>query len=340
MDLTTNTTGNTPKSFWERPEGTTGLIFVGLAGLGLFFAAPVLLTFFTTMVALVGQAIALVGLCAVLAVLIFLITNSRVQTLVSYMFKSVMRKITGWFVTIDPIGIMQNYIKSMKEKREVMAEAKAKLQGQITILQNKLTKYASDYAQAMKIAQAAQRAGQESALTVASNQAGRLEKVSKEKYGPLLTQMQMHLRILNKYYEVAGTVIDDLTNEVAVKKDEREMMLASYSAMSAAKRIISGGTDERELFDQAMEYVVEDYGMKMGEIDNFIDSSRGFVEGLDLQNEVYKADALEKLKAWEQSSGSILLGTNEKQRLLENTSPNVIDVVATPVDFSTLLAKK
>ena len=286
---------NKQKSFWERKEGVTGMVALSAGAVGLFFAAPALLVFFTTMVAIVGQAIALTVLCTILAALLFLITNKKVQTLVSYMFKSVMRSITGWFVEIDPIGIMKSYIDSLVEKREVMETAKIKLQGQITVLRNKMKKYAADYEQAMRTLKVAKEQGKDAVFAVQSRQAGRLEKVNTEKYGPLLMQMEMHLRILNKYYEVTGTVIDDLRNEVEVRKDEREMILSSYSAMSAAKKIINGGTDEKELFDQAMEFVVADFGMKMGEIDSFIESSQGFVEGLDLQNDVFKADALEKL---------------------------------------------
>jgi len=235
---------------------------------------------------------------------------------------------------------MMSYIDTLKTKRDTMESAKIKLQGQITVLQNKMKKYAADYDQAMKTVKVAKEQGKDAVFAVQSRQAGRLEKVNNEKYGPLLLQMQMHLRVLNKYFEVTGTVIDDLTNEVAVKKDEREMILSSYSAMSAAKKIINGGTDEKELFDQAMEYVVADFGMKMGEIESFMESSQGFVEGLDLQNDVYKADALEKLKMWESKSGSILLSPNEKQLLIENNASDVIDVIATPVDFSQILSRR
>ena len=328
------------KSFWERKEGVTGMVTLSVIGVGLFFAAPALLVFFTTLVGIVGQAIALTALCTVLAGMLFVITNKKVQTLVGYMFKSVMRRITGWFVEIDPIGIMMSYIDTLKTKRDTMESAKIKLQGQITVLQNKMKKYAADYDQAMKTVKVAKEQGKDAVFAVQSRQAGRLEKVNNEKYGPLLLQMQMHLRVLNKYFEVTGTVIDDLTNEVAVKKDEREMILSSYSAMSAAKKIINGGTDEKELFDQAMEYVVADFGMKMGEIESFMESSQGFVEGLDLQNDVYKADALEKLKMWESKSGSILLSPNEKQLLIENNASDVIDVIATPVDFSQILSRR
>lgn len=336
MDLTENK----QKSFWEKKEGTTGMIFLSLGGAGLFFAAPALLVFFTTMVAVVGQAIALVALCTVLAGMLFLITNKKVQTLVSYIFKSVMRGITGLVVEIDPIGIMLSYIDSLKKKREVMETAKIKLQGQITVMKNKIKKYKTDYETAMKTVKIAREQGKDSVFTVQSRHAGRLEKVTSEKYEPLLVQMEVHLRVLNKFFEVTGTVIDDLTNEVLVRKDEREMMLSSYSAMTAAKKIINGGTDEKELFDQAMDFVVADFGMKMGEIESFIESSHGFVEGLDLQNDVYQADALEKLKEWEAKSGSLLLSSSEKQMLIENKATSVYELPLQTIDFSHIIARK
>ena len=49
--------------------------------------------------------------------------------------------------------------------------------------------------------------------------------------------------------------------------------------------------------------VVEDFGMKMGEIDSFIENSKGFVEGLDMQNGVYEADAMKKLQEDNASNG-------------------------------------
>jgi hypothetical protein len=122
------------------------------------------------------------------------------------------------------------------------------------------------------------------------------------------------------------------------------MILASYSAMSAAKKILQGGTDEKELFDQAMEFVVNDFGMKMGEIDSFIENSKGFVEGLDMQNGVYEADALKKLQAWEQKADSILLGSGKQQLLEQSTVNSTINLgigvpAAVHMDYDAILRK-
>lgn len=333
---------NKTKSFWARPEGTTGMLFLAVAGVGLYAALPMLLAFMTGVVALLGKTIAAVCLALVLGGLLYVITNKKVQTLVSYIFKSAMRKVTGAFVEIDPIGIMKSYIEDLIKKREVMATSRDKLRGQLVVLDKQIQKNQTEYDSAMATAQVAHQKGNQSVFSVNSRQAGRLEKLNKESLGPLKLQMEVHLRALNKYYEVTGTVIDDLKNEVKAREIERKMILESHSAMKAAKAILQGGTDQKELFDQAMEFVVEDFGMKMGEIDSFIENSKGFVEGLDMQNGVFEAEALKKLQAWEQKADSILLG-NSKQQLLEHStvqSPVFTSIgapAATHVDYSQLI---
>lgn len=316
------------KSFWERPEGTTGMLAIGAAGVGLFFALPTLIKFVGMLTALVGQTIMLVIMGVILFALISVITNKKVQTLVKYMFKSAMRAVTGVFVEIDPIGIMRNYIDELREKRETMATSRDKLRGQLVVLERQINSNTVEYDKAMSTAQIAHNRGNTGQFSVHSRQAGRLEKLNKESLVPLKVQMDLHLKALNKYYEVTGTVIDDLTNEVKAREIERKMILESHSAMKAAKAILNGGTDAKELFDQAMEFVVEDFGMKMGEIDSFIENSKGFVEGLDMQNGVYEADALKKLQAWEAKADSILLG-NGKAQLLEHTAAT--SVIATQI---------
>lgn len=313
------------KSFWERPEGTTGMLTLGLLGLGGFFLLqailPAILAFLGLAVAVVGKTILLVISCAVLAALLYVLTNKKFLTLCSYMFKSVMRKITSMFVEIDPIGIMKNYIDDLKDRQVDMDVAINKLNGQVKICQRAIATNEQKYEQAMATAAEAKKQEKAGAFQVHARQAGRLEKLNNASLIPMLKTMEVHLRALRKYREVTDTVILDLNNEVDARKQEREMILASHSAMRSAIRILNGDPDKKELFDQAMEYVVHDYGMKLGEIENFIETSKGFVEGLDLQNGVYEAEALKRLQEWETKADSILLGDG-KRLLLEQATMN------------------
>jgi hypothetical protein len=334
------------KSFWSRPEGTTGMLTVGALGFGVYLALPMLLAFTAGLFTLLGQTIGVVVLGAVLAALLFVLTNKKFLNLAGYLFKSAMRKVTQVFVEIDPIGIMKTYIERMLEKREVMGSTRDKLRGQLRVLDEKIAKNDKAYDNSMQMARVAKEKGNTGVLTVNSRQAMRMEQLNRESLIPLKAQMEAHLRAANKYYEVTGTVIEDLKNEVEAQQTRREMILASHTVMKAAKAIMMGGADEREMFDMAMEFVVQDYGMKLGEIESFIENSKPFVDGLDMQNGVYEAQALERLQAWEAKADSILLGEGGKQLLLERAgTANVINLsIGVPssqvIDYSTLIARK
>lgn len=333
-----------PKTFWERPEGTMGMAVIGLGALfATFVAGPYLIKVFDIAITLLGQGIAITVLGAILTALIMVLSNKKFQALMGYVFKSAMRKFTGAWIEIDPIGIMKSYIDDLTDKRETMNVSIGKLRGQISVCEKQVNQNDAEYNSEMTKFKIATEKKMGSAATVAGRQAMRLEKLNKTSLVPLLNQMKVHLKALMKYYEVTGTVIEDLGNEVKAQETQRKLIAESWSAMNTAKKILQGGTDQKEIFDQAMEYVVNDYGMKMGEIENFIENSKGFVEGLDLQNAVFDEEALKKLQEWEHKGDSILLG-NEKVQMLEQTTAyhTIQHGIGAPasVDYAELINRK
>jgi hypothetical protein len=329
------------KSFWARPEGKTGMLAIAGGGVGLWLAGPFLIGLFATAITLVGQAITLTILGAILFALWMILSNKKFQTLVSYFFKSAMRSLTGVIVEIDPIGIMKSYVEDMKKKRDVISEARDKLNGQVKNLEQKIRDNDSGRENAMAKAKVAQEKGMGAALQVQARQAGRLEKLNEGSFKPMLAKMNAHKKALDKYYEVTGIVIEDLQNEVEMREIQRKTILASYSAMKAASAIINGGTNEKELFDQATEFVAMDYAAKLGEIESFIENSQGFVDGIDIENGVYEASALKNLELWE-GSDSILLG-HGKAALVQadlSVSPLTTKIGNDSLDYATLLSRK
>lgn len=313
------------KSFWERPEGTTGMLTLGLLGLGGFFLVqailPTIIAFLGLAITAIGQTIVLGVLCAILAAFLYVVTNRKFLTLCSYMFKSAMRKVTGVFVEIDPIGIMLNYVDDLKDRLKSLEERKSKLSGQIRMCKEQIAKNERDRTNALSTAKVAREQGRGNLFTLNAKNAGRLES-SNMTLSDMLKKMELLYRALDKYAEASDTVIQDMEAEVKVRKQEREMILTSSSAMRSAMAILRGDSDKKELFDQAMEFVVQDYGQKMGEIEDFMSASKSFVDGLDLQNGVYEEQALKQLEAWESKADSILLG-NDKRLMLEHSSTTI-----------------
>lgn len=306
------------KSFWKRPEGKTGALFLAGAGAAaIFFGGPFLIALFSTLTTLLGQVIAATVYAAVLALLLIIVTSPRVHTLTKVLFQRSMRWLTGIIIELDPIAIMRSYIEDLTKKQGVIEKSVEDLSGQQNKCEQQIAKNHAQYENEMAKARLAKERGQTTNATISARQAIRLADLNEKRLKPLVIQMQAHLKMLRKYNEVTTVIRTDLQNEIDIVEQQRSMITTSYNAITAAKRIIQGGHDERAMFDQAMEFVANDYSMKLGAIDNFIESSRHFMESMDLQNGVYEEEAMRRLEEWEKQADALLTESADHTLALE-----------------------
>jgi len=148
------------------------------------------------------------------------------------------------------------------------------------------------------MAKAAKSTGRNSQMVLAARTAGRLTESNKTLI-QVMDKMVNLRKLLLKMREAAGFMYDDMRSDVQVREVERKAINAAYSAFKSAKEIIAGNSDDRMLYDEAMEAIVDNYSKKMGAIENFMDVSRGFIEGVDLKNLSYEQDAFARLEAFE-----------------------------------------
>lgn len=301
-----------PRSFWNRPEGTTGMIVLAFLGVAGVLVLNKILPFIITLLQnTIHAALLFIGL----AVLIYVVTDKRFRTLLGYIYKSIMRAITNIFITIDPIGILENYVRDLEKSLQEMAKQINRLKGEMGSLRKTIEINEQQRKSSLDLAMQAKKRENQQIFVLKARRAGRLQK-SNLTLQNLHTKMEVLYRVLFKMYETSQFLLEDLKDEVDVKKRERAAILAGHSAFKAAMKIIKGDPDSKELFDRTMEYLADDYGRKVGEIENFIDMSRSFIESVDIQNGVYEEEALQMLESWEKQSQSLLLG-DEKKLLIE-----------------------
>lgn len=286
------------KSFWERPEGTTGMITLAGIAIGLYFALPLLLTFVTGLFALLGYTIGVVVLTAVLAALLVILTDKRTRILFSLAFKMAMKKLTSAIINMDPIAVMELYVDRMTEKRAKVREARDKLKGQKRKLEDQLRSSEGEYKNAMGIAEQARMSGNATQLQLQARKSARLEELARDTLMPLLSQISAHVDAADKVYEATGFIIDDMTDDIRVRKIRQENVKASFSLMSASKEILEGGSAERLMYDEAAEADLNSYYQKLGAVDAFLEDSKPVLDGFDLQNGVYEQQALARIEQW------------------------------------------
>jgi predicted nucleic acid-binding Zn-ribbon protein len=313
------------KSFWKRPEGVTGMIFLSALIIG---GGYLLYTALPALIALAQNTLYLAGMLAVLGAVVYMVLDPKMRNLVWYMYKSVMRWVTGIFIQIDPIGILKSYVEDLEDNIRKMNKQIAQLRGQMHKLKETIINNQKEIQNNLKLASQAKENEQQSMVILKSRKAGRL-KESNMRLEDLYTKMEVLYRVLSKMYQNSEILAEDVKDQVKVKEQERKAIRASHSAMKSAMNIISGDKDQREMFDRALEAIAEDVSQKVGEMERFMEMSSNFMDSVDLQNGVFEEEGLKMLEKWENEGVSLILGGEKEQLLLDaHNDENVLDLNA------------
>ena len=312
-----------PKSFWRRPEGVTGMIFMaGLiigGGYLLYMALPAL-------IALTSNILYLSLMLLALGAIVYMVLDPKMRSLIWYMYKSVMRWVTGIFVQIDPIGILKSYVEDLKDNLRKMNKQISQLRGQMHKLGEIIHNNKKQIESNLHLASKARASNKQNIMILKSRKAGRL-KESNMRLEDLYRKMEVLYRVLTKMYENSQILMEDIKDQVEVKEQERKAINASHNAMKSAMSIISGDPDKKAMFDMAMEAIADDVSQKVGEMERFMEMSASFMDSVDLQNGVFEEEGLKMLEKWEKEGVSLILG-DEKSNLLTqaNSDADVLDL--------------
>lgn len=311
------------KSFWKRPEGVTGLIFLAAIVAG---GAYLLTT--VNWAAIFANTLALAGTLGILGIIVYMVLDPKMRALVSFGYKSIMRWITGIFVRVDPIGILKSYVDELQGNLRKMNKQISQLRAQMHKLKEIIVNNQREIQSNLQLASKAKETQKTNVMILKSRRAGRL-KESNLKLEDLYKRMEVLYRVLTKMYENSQILAEDIKDQVSVKEQERKAIHASHSAMNSAMSIISGDPDKRAMFDMAMEAVTEDVANKVGEMERFMEVSASFMNSIDLQQGVFEEDGLNMLEKWEKESTSFILGEEKSSLLLEaEDDSNILDLNA------------
>jgi phage shock protein A len=261
-------------------------------------------------------------LLGVIGVLLAIVINPTSRNAIALGYKMIFKMLTGFFITLDPIIILKDYVQQLYANLEEMSQQIGRVKGTLQGLKVKITEYSKEANEEMEKAKFAKNKGDTKTAQISHRKAVRRQE-SIQKLSALYAKIEMILRVLHKMHENCNIVADDTKDSVEMKQDEWEAVKSANSAMKSAMSVISGGGDKRATFEQAMEYLIDDVSLKMGEMQNFMDMTEGLMSSIDLNNEMFDEKMLANLEAWEQKSDSWILG-DEKTTITSGAS-NVTD---------------
>lgn len=297
---------------------------MGLLGV-VGWLLPALIGFVFTLTQSTGGLLALL---LSLALIVFTALDSKARNLVGYMYKSVMRWITGLFVEINPMAILKAYVSDLRSNLKKMRKQIGKMRVQMHKLKEMMVNNQKNIKANMDLASKAKASNENAQVILKTRKAGRLQE-SNMKLGDLYKRMEVLYRVLNKMYDNSFILTEDIEDQIELKEQEHKAMMAGHSAMKSAMSIIKGDTDKRAMFDQALEAIADDVSGKVGEMERFMEMSEEFMASIDLQNGIFEEKGMEMLEKWEKESTSLLLGESKEQLILDaNDDHNTLDLNA------------
>jgi phage shock protein A len=313
------------KSFWERPEGKTGMLFAAGGIVGLLL---IMMKWGAAIVAAAANTMILGVYVIIACIIAYVIMDPRFRASMFYLYKTTMRALTGWVIQIDPIAILKTYIEEMEKNHNMMNEQIQKLKGSIRTLQRKIAENDANARSQMSMAEQAKKKNMQAQMILQTRKAGRLQG-SNRTYGDLLKKLEVLYRVLSKMFENTGILIEDTRDQVEQKSIEWKTINQASSAYRSAMKLISGDKDKRAMFEEAMQFMADDVGAKIGEMERFMEMSESFMQGVDLQNGVFEEKGMQMLEQWEKNADSWLLGADKAQIVADaNNSSKVLDVDA------------
>jgi hypothetical protein len=311
------------KEAWGKNIITIALLG-GVALLALFYWGLIL----PWLIDVMSNTLELAGLGVGLFALLYAVFDPRMRNLISYAYASLTRALTGFFIEIDPIGILKTYVSHLKGYIAEMDEAIGQLRGQVSQIKDRIDKNESERVHCLERAKNAKTLADRGVnvdemrgeFTLNGRQAGRMEE-SNKKLNVNLAKLNRLLADTVKMRGTSDVLMRDMENTVQNAIDDYKASRAAWNVFTRVQKVMASGGAEKELVDETFSHLADDYAMKMGTIENILETSKSVVAGIDLDNMSFDASATAQLEAWEKKGGVLSVPPEAKVRVSGEEAP-------------------
>lgn len=302
-------TSSPVQSFWKRPEGKVGkwFNFMLIAGLCFF-----LYNYRTDITSFVRDLTHMIWACVGLAITLYVILDNKLRNLLSFIYMQMMRGVTGIFVEMDPVTAIKNKIAKMWEKRKEMGDQLVAVKGGLNRLQSLINENEKNRVLALNKMKYARDKGDNSGFDFASKSAARYEE-SNERMQPQLERLTKVYETGSFFYNNAENVIRDKEEDLNLKISEFEIMKSSSKLVSAAAGIFAGNQAEDQIYNQSYDFMMQSIANSSAELDVFVDSSKGVMSQINLENGAMSEKGIKMLTEFEQQTAGFTSLNGGKQ---------------------------
>ncbi len=199
----------------------------------------------------------------------------------------------------------------MKKNLAIMDEQLGKLNGSIRTLQNQIDTNQKEAEHSMALANQADKKIAAGGLTSLDQQQYMSAKVTNQRHAASLinidkslTDLRDKLKILYeqliRWRATAEFQVTDKENRVSEEEMRRKALKKAYSVFQAAKKIFRGDPVANQIYDQTLEYLADDAGQMLGEMEDFNRLANKLMTNMDLETGAVNDEAIKQLTEFQQ----------------------------------------
>jgi phage shock protein A len=281
----------------------------------------------------------------------FILLTPMTRNIFKLGYFQICRKIAGWWVEVDPIAILENRIREMKDKLAKVDKLIVDIQATLENMKEKLSEYKKDFDSNVRIVKTVSRELESEAdqerrmalqgkLAIARNKVALLDQ-QKKSQAERITNTESNIKILKKLQAAAKTNVGVAESTVEIKKDEYEQAKKMRTVVRSIKSIFDGSWLTRPMEDQmALDKISETINSSIAEFNTLLDGSNENLIDTDINN-IINADKVDEIlkQLDNEANASRMLPNNAPKSsiaqytVVDDREPEKVKVSATTTYF-------
>ena len=186
------------------------------------------------------------------------------------------------------------------------------MNGKVKQAEQVIARNNNDIERANQAALVAKNQGNNQHAMLKMNEAGRLAKFNESLTASMQQTIAMQ-QVCTRIKNALEFTIADLKSQVDISERQYEILKSQHEAITGVKKWMNKNSADKQMFDQSMQHLIDDYGMKIGQIDDAMNNMQTFLTDYDIEKGVMDNEALARFEQWEQA---MLTGQKIDEKLL------------------------
>jgi len=235
-------------------------------------------------------------------------------------YKNICKKITSFFIKMDPLSYMDRYADILSEKLTNVRKSEVNLKAQQVKLKRQIDTDQKLMNDSLKMGEAAMKQGNKSQASLYGLRAkGAQESINL--FTPNLQRLDRSIKFLQLLDENWDTSIISMRETIERKRTEWQILKENAKALNQASEFLRGDTEEGKIFQESMKALEDQVSQKIAYIEDFEQRAKPIMEGAQIEKSANQADGLDMLEQY----------MNDSRILLPDFSK-----IATPIEYETV----